>query len=303
MARLFGLMITKDDDLIIEKWMLKHAGLFEKIAVVDGSTTHFTRDLCARIPNAIYRRDPDTHITDQTLRHEGWQGLKPFVSPGDWIFICHADEFYVHDPRFFLDQTGTGNVVIWLPLVVLPHPDEAAAWIKSSDKDPTSLFNHVWWPAGQDPHVEHRMWRYVKEPVWNLETKRPGCGVIPYNYWNEKINNTVPIYLHYRCFDLNINAYHSDDGSYKKSAWNQGVIEPNAEKAGLGRPIQSFADFFFHEERPPEGSNQICLKFGENALELLGNPPRLVWDHQLGKVKLINKRGDELSKLFTFQQA
>jgi hypothetical protein len=299
MSKLFGIMITKDDDLIIGPWLNKHSNLFEKIAVVDGSTTDYTKNLTKKFSNIIYCRDPDSHITDQTLRHEGWQHLKPFISLGDWIFLCHPDEFYVHDPRAVLNFLNNSNADLcaWLPLVVLPHPDEASTWIKSKDKDATSIFKHFWWSAGQRPHVEDRMWKYVKEPFWNLEIRTPGCRVIPHNYFEQIVSNIVPIYLHYRCYNLDIASYNQNDGSYKKSTFNQGKSDTD-EKHGIGRMIRNFDDFFFHEDHPPIGANQICLEFDENILKILGNPPRVFLDALTNKTRIINNKGEDLENLF-----
>ena len=51
MSKLFGIMITKDDDLIIGPWLNKHSNLFEKIAIVDGSTTDYTKNLSKTFSN------------------------------------------------------------------------------------------------------------------------------------------------------------------------------------------------------------------------------------------------------------
>ena len=299
MSKLFGIMITKDDDLIIGQWLNKHSNLFEKIAVVDGSTTDYTKNLTKKFSNVIYCRDPDSHITDQTLRHEGWQHLKPFISLGDWIFLCHPDEFYVHDPQTIKNnlETEKAELSVWLPLVVLPHPEEASARIKSKDKDATSIFKHFWWKAGQSPHFEHRMWKYIKEPIWNLEIKTPSCGVIPQNCWKQKLSTGIPIYLHYRCYNLDLNIYNPNDGSYKKSTFNQGKSDAD-EKHGIGRMIKNFDDFFFHEDHPPIGANQICLKFETKLLETIGNPPKFVFDSNLNKIRIFNDQEIAMENLF-----
>ncbi len=297
MPKLFGIMITKDDDLIIGPWLEKHSHIFEKIAIVDGSTSNYTKDLSSKFSNIVYCRDPDSHITDQTLRNEAWKRLRPYVSLGDWIFLCHADEFYIHDPRSILNNPDLGNLVFWLPLVILPHPDEAGAWIKSKSKDATTVFKHFWWKAGENPHVEHRMWRFVKEPFWNLEIRKPSCGVIPHNYASEKISSVVPIYLHYRCYNLDLSAYNSSDGSYKKSAFTQGIGAATASNHGIGRMVNNFEDFFFYEDRPPAGKNQVCLNFNEKTLEVFGNPPKFALN-QSNQVVLVNDFGVDVTGLF-----
>jgi len=299
MSKLFGIMITKDDDLIIGPWLNKHSNLFEKIAIVDGSTTNYTKNLSKTFSNVIYCRDPDSHITDQTLRNEGWQHLKPFVAKGDWIFLCHPDEFYVHDIPAVLNAINDTDAILclWLPLVILPHPDEASAWIKSKNKDVSSIFKHFWWSAGKWPHLEDRMWKYVKEPVWNLEEKNPSCRVIPHNYFNSLKTSVVPVYLHYSCYNLDLNAYNQIDGSYKKSTFNQGK-SAGEKNHGIKRTIKNFDDFFFYEDHPPSGENQICLRFDESILTVIGDPPMLVNDFNQNKMRITNNHGIDLESLF-----
>jgi hypothetical protein len=218
--------------------------------------------------------DPKCHITDQTLRHHGWQELEKIANFGDWIFICHVDEFYIHDPRTMTHLPG--NVMLWMPLLILPHPTEAYGWIKSKDKNPRKLFNHYWWRQGTLPHIEHRMWRYVKKPFWNIELRNPSCGTIPHNYIDELIAEQVPLYFHYKCYDLSFNNYRKD-GSNAKSSLN----------TGLPRKVNGFDDLFFDENKPFEDgyfnfdrdASKIFLKFG--------NPPRIRLDPTGGCV-LIN---------------
>jgi hypothetical protein len=105
------------------------------------------------------------------------------------------------------------------------------------------------------------MWRYVKEPLWNLEIREPSCGTIPYNYISEQIVVEVPLYFHYKCYDLSWEAY-LGDGSSAKSSLN----------TGLPRPVKGFDDLFFDEDRPFEDGYLILIKTAQkssNALEIL----------------------------------
>ena len=214
--KLYGILITKDDDLIVEEWFKENHHLFHKLAVVDGSRAPLTEEIVRRYPNCIYLRDPDTHITDQTLRKHGWDAIAGEIELGDWVAICHVDEFYLHDPRAMMVD-GAFNVVLWLPLVMLPHPSEAESWIRSRNKSPRQHFRHYWWRTTMTPHCEHRMFRYVKEPFWNTEIRKRGCGVIPHNYFQETVCTATPLYFHYKIVSLGASAY-GGDGQLKKSS-------------------------------------------------------------------------------------
>jgi hypothetical protein len=278
MTKLHGLLITKDDDLVVEDWFKEFHNTFDSIVVVDGSTSSLTKNVCSLYSNTVYMRDPKCHITDQTLRHHGWQELVKIAVEGDWIYICHVDEFYIHDPRLFLHSQG--NVALWMPLVVLPHPSEAPSWITAQKKNPRSLFKHYWWRRGTLPHLEHRMWRYVKEPFWNIELRQPSCGTIPHNYLTERVLSEVPLYFHYKCYDLSMSAYRTD-GSSAKSSLN----------TGLPREVHGFEDLFFYEAKP---FGDGYFNFDTDPSQILprfGNPPRIGVAED-GKAVVVNDRGE-----------
>lgn len=249
--KLHGILITKDDDYIIGEWLKKHSPFFDTIAVVDGSIsgTDFTRDLCKDYSNVIYNTDPVGIITDQTLRKCGWDSLSKEVSIGDWIFMCHPDEFLFHNPRKFMEIDEV--IIRWIALHILPHPSEKESWIKSKDKNPVKLFKHYWWKRGDKVTYEYRMWRYVKEPSWDISTDKFGLPVLPINFTNESEHPIHPIHKHYKIYDLNINNYGGDEYVRK----DQVVLHGRTIKSSLGthiggRVINEFDDFFFDEKRP-----------------------------------------------------
>jgi hypothetical protein len=278
--KLYGILITKDDDLIVEEWFQENHHRFHKLAVVDGSKSGLTENIARRYPNTIYLRDPQTHITDQTLRKHGWDAIAGEIERGDFVAICHVDEFYIHDPRAMMVE-GAFNIVLWLPLVMLPHPSEAEAWIKSPNKSPRPHFRHYWWRTTQTPHCEHRMFRYVKEPFWNTELTVKGCGVIPHNYFSETVCTATPLYLHYKIVNLSAEAY-AGDGNLKKSSLN----------TGLPKPVEGISDLFFWEDNPfTDGYYRFDNDHGK-ILERFGNPPRITIVDD--KVTLVNDRMQDL---------
>lgn len=262
MPHLHALLLTKDDDLIIGTWLARHHGLFRTISVVDGSRSDRTARLCAQYANTLHRRDPEGLITDQTLRHAAFEQLRPRLELGDWIFVAHPDEFLLHDPRSFMALES--NLMMWLPLPVLPHTSDRAAWEASTDKDPVQLFKHYWWRQGSLPHCEHRMWRYVREPVWDLQNPKKSTTVIPLNVHGESISSALPLYLHYKCFDLNVQRYDAA-GSSKVSGLN----------TGLPVGVSTIDDFFFDQERPFGDGYFHCAPFtnSEAVFAQFGHPP------------------------------
>jgi hypothetical protein len=235
--RLFGLMITRNDMPILERWFERHSHLFEAIAVVDGSDDDNTEQLCSKIPHVLHRRDPAPPLTDQTLRAAGWEMIASSVSHGDWVMLCHPDEFYIHDPRCFLRVRQP--LIKWSALHVLPHPSEREAWeMGEADGDVTKLFHHYWWREDGSATVEIRMFRVDIEPDWDLSDRQPSTFVIPKNYLGRKAYRKLPAYLHYKIQYLDPSRFRG--GQYVDSNLN----------TGLGsRKVMTIEDLFFDHKR------------------------------------------------------
>ncbi|MBB6251483.1 glycosyltransferase family 2 protein [Nitrospirillum iridis] len=280
--KLHAILITRNDDLIIENWLARHHDMFDTIAVVDGSDGDFTRVTCARYPHIRYSTDPaGGPITDQTLRHRGYELLRDTVTEGDWIFNAHADEFLIHDPRNLM--TLPWNTLLWLPLHILPHPSEAEAWRATGGRHPTMLFRHFWWRRGRPPHCEFRMWRVVREPIWDLVGTKPSTDVIPMNYLGEGAPSIAPLYFHYKCYDPRPELYETD-GRLKKSNLNTGIPT-------RALPVE---DYFFDEDRPyvEDGVAWHVARFDSMAdlLARFGHPPQIIRDER-GEVRIVNDDG------------
>jgi hypothetical protein len=238
-SRLFGLMVTRNDHLILKKWLAEHASIFHKIAVVDGSDCESTRELCENYLNIEYTKDPDTWITDQTLRASGWELLKGYVSYGDWIMLCHPDEFYIHDPRQCMSVEA--NVVRWNALHVLPHTSEKTKWLDSRpDTDVTTIFKHYWWHKSGRPTRENRMFRIVKAPKWDLVSKHASSSVLPKNYTKQRTWDKYPSYFHYKVWDLRPSKYLNGEDLDSRLNTGMGCFDGSVQ----------LDDFFFDENNP-----------------------------------------------------
>jgi hypothetical protein len=237
--RLFGVMITRNDMPILGRWMARHAALFDKLAVVDGSDDDTTKKICEGLGNVLHRRDPAPPITDQTLRAAGWALMDGIARRGDWIMLCHPDEFYIHDPRTFLGVRSP--VIRWAALHVLPHTSERDAWAHDdSGADVTRLFRHYWWKDNGTATLENRMFRIGSPPEWDMEDPRPSSSVLPSNYQSLKPWRRQPAYLHYKIQQL-------DPRKFSGTRY----VDSNLQ-TGLGgtRSIESVDDLFFDESRP-----------------------------------------------------
>ena len=280
--KLYALMITKDDDLLIGDWLMRHSHLFDAIAVVDGSSSSVTENHARQYPNIVYTKDPPGLITDQTLRHAGYQLLAPYIRHGDWVFTAHPDEFLIHNPRSFMGITS--HVMYWFPLVVLPHPSERDRYLQD-DYRPVADQRHYWWREGRLPHLEWRMWRVHKEPVWDLKLEKKSSFVMPVNYYNEPASALSPLYWHYKLPSLKLDLY-SKDGKNLKSQLDTDLC---------GNQIESFDSMLFDESHIFGDGYNVFAKMTSDTEVLLrfGNPPRILKDPS-GQFVIVNDAGQKV---------
>ena len=80
MQNVHCIVMTRNDDLIIEHWVKKHINVFDKIAVVDGSDGDFTQKVCEKYC-ILYTKDPEPTpekpFHEQYLREAAFNLLKP----------------------------------------------------------------------------------------------------------------------------------------------------------------------------------------------------------------------------------
>jgi hypothetical protein len=276
MQKLYAILITKNDHAILNAWMDRHAKGFDAISVVDGSDGGESQAICAAYPNILYRKDPPGLITDQTLRHAAMESLRSMLKPNDWIFIAHPDEFLLHHPRQMMHVPMP--LVLWLPLVVLPHPSERELALSLLGKafNPSTVFQHYWWRQGQLPHCEFRMFRLVQTDQWDLKSEKKSTTVIPPNFAGLPVCNLFPLYFHYKIYDLDVSRYRSN-----------GLFVDSGLGTGLNHPVSSLDDLFFDEHRIWGDGYQAFERQNPYIFKRFGNPPHGVTNAK-GEVQIMN---------------
>ncbi|MFW2831180.1 hypothetical protein [Sphingomonas sp. ID0503] len=273
---MFGLLITRDDDMLVRQWFARHAPLFEKLAVLDGSRGPLTREVALGYPNVLYARDPEgVPINDQTLRAACYALLTPFVRPGEWVTICHIDEFFYHDPARIALAHPDAPGVAWQALHILPHRSEkaaiAASITESGTYDPVAQLHHFWAKEAREEQVpeatlECRMFRV---PEGGAEWGSFNGWVAPVNLPGKPLERTkagetkifsrprwprpFPTYFHYKLFNLDPSYFLPGSNHFEKSRLGTGLG---------GRRINSFDDCFFDEAAPWGHKNHVtCERF------------------------------------------
>lgn len=275
---LFGMLITRDDDLIVRQWFERHAGLFDMLAVLDGSRSDVTKDVALSYPNVIYMRDPEgaMKFNDQTLRSACWGLLDPLAKAGDWVVVCHCDEFFYHSPAKLIEKaTPDVNSIVWEALHIMPHPSEKESILSQVDAtghyDPITTFTHFWYK--QDPETKKfsssREYRMFKVPANGVKWGNSNGWVLPINLggehvtkqWRDKVieydkptrMRPFPVYFHYKLYNLDLDQFSGDSSYFEKSRLGTGVG---------GRVIKSFDDLFFGGDRPWNHKDAtVCEQF------------------------------------------
>ena len=106
--RLYGIMVSRETHWVIRAWLEIHVSEFEKVVILDGSTSATASQYIGKIaqayPNVLYVHEGSVKITgkktDNGLRGIAWSFLNVSEVLGSWVVIVHPDEFY---PQRFAD--------------------------------------------------------------------------------------------------------------------------------------------------------------------------------------------------------
>ena len=107
---LLGIMVSRGSRWVIHSWLRRHAAMFEKLAVLEGSPAGsvdaaWAEQQCASYTNVVFSLEENANMsappTDQTTRAAAMQllGLGEKELIGRWILNCHPDEFWLLDVR------------------------------------------------------------------------------------------------------------------------------------------------------------------------------------------------------------
>lgn len=241
--KLYGLMITKDDEDIFDEWCQNQLALYDAVVCLDGSSTEATSCIARRYPQRlIYLHERDFEIpfkTDHGLRRVVHEEIVRRFGLDNWIMCCHADEFCYHDPRkVALKAQGEGyDLAGWYSLLVVPHPSEWSDWAVRQHQPITERFRHYHWNFQGDgfPWYEDRLYRNGPAVYWDSQTH----GSVQAHGLKRK-TPWYAILLHYKVFTTDLAWYEGKPGStFYRQHW-QGL----SHRTGLPYGIEKLEDFF-----------------------------------------------------------
>lgn len=241
--RVYGLMVTTDDQAVFGDWCRDQLGLYDAVVCVDGSAGDATARIAARYADRlVYLREADlapAARTNHGLRRAAHAEIVRRFGPGHWVMCCHPDEFCYHDPRAAAARAAAEGCdhVQWLVPHFLPHPTEWADWPRRRHLVIPDRYRHYHWDHRGSglPWVEDRLYR-----------DGPGVG------WDDRAHDTVrprgllrpapfrPILRHFKVLEPDPSRYAvAGDTSRPLGRWEGAPARP-----GLPFPVRRPEDFF-----------------------------------------------------------
>ena len=240
-----GYMITKGDTFMIRSWLARHASVFEKLGVLDGSSigsedAAWIQNSCTPYPNVVYGHESAfnlTRINDQTTREAAFTllGMSKEQLVGRWLFSVHPDEFWLQDPRELaarMDaETPSSNVLV--PLILMAWPDTG---------DATTILKHAHTEHGHETfpvihgirHLdpvykwyENRAVKWQQNTAWGANMGRhiPFHGQIDSRN-GDKRSKRFAFFVHFKLHDFSANGTSLSRGrlAFSKSGFNTGMF-------------------------------------------------------------------------------
>lgn len=196
-----GLLITKDEESIIEEVISKNEKYFDSIYALDGSTDS-TPEKLSKFPKIKYLGiEKDLGIEKTT------DGVRSFVLnqikanepiENTWITLLHSDEIFYHNPRKVaqLAQLENAECVFWYAMHFFLHKSDEAVWDDIKNLPVEQRVTH--YATNERPWTEFRQFKLKENLVYHTNTHH----IIPdgTNIYNKF--SKFPIYKHFLTYDL-----------------------------------------------------------------------------------------------------
>lgn len=123
---MLGILITCDDTWMLTSWLNRHSPIFKQLVVIDGSlseaTKNFTYRTVQKYENTRYvRQRKMAIITDNKVRSLAMPHFEGSTH-NKWIYLCHADEYLLHDPRLVVKSLPPSVSLVRMdPIEMIPN--------------------------------------------------------------------------------------------------------------------------------------------------------------------------------------
>jgi hypothetical protein len=250
--KIIGLMLTKDENEILEDWLSLFYTWFDRIFVLDGSDNNKSKKILNKYDLNYYnQKDFDIKITDHGLRKVPFEEIKKYIKKENeetdyWIELIHPDEFYQRGFSKSINRAyiENKNVIQVNNCHNFPHVSEIEKWNKFKTY---KVFNHFVYPGFQ----ENRIFKFNQNQYYDENTH---SNILPYNLKKSILEYKMIVY-HYKIITVEPKNY-STNGDVKNSSWS------NLRKHYPDNHIFNKIEDFFLEN--PEGkykNNKVIHRF------------------------------------------
>ena len=256
--KIIGLLLTRDDVMLLEDWLKTYRNSFDELYVLDGSTEYKkkSKEILLKY-NTKYFHDSEFNFekkTDHILRGVIYSKIKEKINRDNlhntdyWIVLAHPDEFYIELLKYVISkaQSVNSSLIIYNSLYNLPHISEKELYIKNKSY---KIFRHFY-HNGKNTFKENRIFKYNKELYYS---DSHGL-VIPHKLDRNNSKFFFANMLHYKVYDLDITKYKGRSSIY--SCWST-----LSSHYPIGHKFNKIDDFFLSE---PCGRYKGCKIYNLN---------------------------------------
>lgn len=251
--RIIGLMLTKNEDEILEDWLRLYYTWFDRIFTLDGSDDCKSKKILEKYDLNYYnQKNYNVKITDHGLRRILFEEIKTYIKNTNndnkdyWIVLVHPDEFYQRNFSKSINRAyaENKNVIQVNNCHNFPHVSEIEQWKKFNTY---KVFNHFVYPGFR----ESRIFKFNQNQYYDEKTH---SNVLPHNF-NKSVLEYKMIVYHYKIINVNPDKY-SINGNIKKSSWSN-LRKHYPENHGFHK----LEDFFLEKPAGKYKNDKVIHRF------------------------------------------
>lgn len=181
--KIHGICIAKNEADIIAQTLTKASEWCDYIYVVDNASDDNTwgkiLEISKKYSQIIPHKQDNRQPFDDYMRGEVFHDFSSNNKPGDWWCRLDADEFYIDDPRTFLNKVPNQYQAVWSASFQYYFTDKD---LERYNQDPSSFSDNV--PVEEKCRYylnnwsENRFFRYDQKIVWDKNCGWPYFGAI-----------------------------------------------------------------------------------------------------------------------------
>jgi len=193
-----GLLVTKNEEEIIEEVLSKNQKFVDTIYALDGSEDNTPKILKKfnKVKLILYEKDLNALRVDG-IREYLLEEIRKKEGYNHWITLLHGDEIFYHNPLKVIQyaEKEEADGVVWYAMHFFLHSSDKKIW--NEIKNLPVEKRVTWYAINETPWQEFRQFKLTENVKYNkIEHSR----VRPHGI--RKIFSKRPIYKHYKVYCL-----------------------------------------------------------------------------------------------------